>query len=81
MTRIQALGEEGRVLNIDADGDVKVNVGGAFWTFNPEALSLVEQGTGSEGIFEQDIRAGTNSNVKCKSGNTSGLWSERIGLP
>eukprot|EP00057_Strongylocentrotus_purpuratus_P031361 XP_784379.3 PREDICTED: E3 ubiquitin-protein ligase MIB2 isoform X1 [Strongylocentrotus purpuratus] len=50
----KALGEEGRVLNIDADGDVKVNVGAAFWTFNPEALSLVEQGTGSEGIFEQD---------------------------
>ncbi|XP_054768825.2 E3 ubiquitin-protein ligase MIB2-like [Lytechinus pictus] len=53
----KALGEEGRVLNIDADGDVKVNVGGGFWTFNPEALILVEQGSGSEGIFEQDLRS------------------------
>ncbi|XP_030843124.1 E3 ubiquitin-protein ligase MIB2 [Strongylocentrotus purpuratus] len=59
----KALGEEGRVLNIDADGDVKVNVGGAFWTFNPEALSMVEQGTGAEGIFEQDIRAGVMAHL------------------
>ncbi|XP_030843382.1 E3 ubiquitin-protein ligase MIB2-like [Strongylocentrotus purpuratus] len=59
----KALGEEGRVLNINADGDVKVNVGGAFWTFNPEALSMVEQGTGSDGIFEQDIRAGVMAHL------------------
>eukprot|EP00057_Strongylocentrotus_purpuratus_P028263 XP_011682737.1 PREDICTED: probable serine/threonine-protein kinase DDB_G0278665 [Strongylocentrotus purpuratus] len=34
----KVLGEEGRVLHIDAYGDVKVNMGGASCIFNPKAL-------------------------------------------
>ncbi|XP_071511862.1 E3 ubiquitin-protein ligase MIB2-like [Diadema antillarum] len=49
----RAIGKEGRVLFLDADGDVKVNVGGTFWTFNPDCLIPAEQEHGVDGLFEQ----------------------------
>lgn len=38
-----ALGKTGRVVMVDSDGDVKVDVGGGTWTFNPESLTLVKR--------------------------------------
>ncbi|XP_072174703.1 uncharacterized protein [Diadema setosum] len=48
-----AIGMDGRVLFSNADGDVKVNVGGNFWTFHPDCLIPVEQEHGVDGFFEQ----------------------------
>jgi len=32
---VQTLGETGTVLSVDSDGDVRVDVTGHVWTFNP----------------------------------------------
>lgn len=41
----QALGKEGKILEVDGDGDVVVMVGTDLWLFNPAAL---EDLTGGE---------------------------------
>ena len=41
----QALGKEGKILEVDSDGDVVVMVGTDLWLFNPAAL---EDLTGGE---------------------------------
>ena len=43
----QALGQEGRVLEVDSDGDAVVLVGTRLWLFNPAALTLETAGNGT----------------------------------
>ena len=38
----QTLGKVGRVVEIYPDGDVKIDVGGVSWTYNPAILSRVD---------------------------------------
>lgn len=40
---LQALGKVGRVVHLYKDGDVKVQVGGGCWIFNPLAVTKVDQ--------------------------------------
>ena len=40
----QALGKEGKILEVDSDGDVVVVVGTDFWLFNPAALEDMSGG-------------------------------------
>ncbi len=40
---LQALGKVGRVVHLYADGDVKVQVSGGCWIFNPLAVTKVTQ--------------------------------------
>ena len=34
----QSIGQTGKVLRVDSDGDVKIEVSGSSWTFNPLCL-------------------------------------------
>jgi E3 ubiquitin-protein ligase mind-bomb len=39
---MQTLGKVGRILEIYPDGDVKIDVGGVSWTYNPAVVSRVD---------------------------------------
>ena len=39
---LQTLGKVGRVLEIYPDGDVRIDVGGVSWTYNPAVVSRVD---------------------------------------
>ena len=41
---IQALGKEGKILEVDSDGDAVVLVGSDLWLFNPAALEDLSGG-------------------------------------
>ena len=41
LATVQTLGTVGRILEIYADGDLKVDIRGVTWTFNPSAVSKV----------------------------------------
>ena len=47
---IQALGKEGKILEVDSDGDAVVLVGSDLWLMNPAAL---EDLTGGEGTSQR----------------------------
>lgn len=38
----QTLGKVGRIVEIYPDGDVRIDVGGVSWTYNPAAISRVD---------------------------------------
>ena len=38
----QTLGKVGRIVEIYPDGDVRIDVGGVSWTYNPAAVSRVD---------------------------------------
>ena len=38
----QTLGKVGRIVEIYPDGDVKIDVGGVSWTYNPAVVSRVD---------------------------------------
>ena len=40
--RLQALGQQGRVVEVDCDGDIKVEVKGQKWTLHPAVLTLLD---------------------------------------
>ena len=44
---IQALGKQGKILEVDGDGDVVVMVGTDLWLFNPAALEDMSGGEAS----------------------------------
>ena len=39
---MQTLGKVGRVLKVYPDGDIKVDVRGSTWTYNPRVVSKVD---------------------------------------
>ena len=39
---VQTLGKVGRVVQVYPDGDLKVDIRGGEWTFNPKNVSRVE---------------------------------------
>ena len=39
---LQTLGKVGRIIEIYPDGDVRIDVGGVSWTYNPAILSRVD---------------------------------------
>lgn len=62
---IQALGKEGRILEVDSDGDVVVLVGTDLWLFNPAAL---EDLTGGEASSRRnDTPAGSTGKLRVKA--------------
>ncbi|CAF0984861.1 unnamed protein product [Adineta steineri] len=54
---VPALGKVGRVIHLYADGDVKVQVSGGSWIFNPLAVTKVDQTHSTEGGNEERLNA------------------------
>lgn len=45
----QSIGQTGKVLSVDADGNVKIAVSGGTWTFNPLCLQPVNKDPSTRG--------------------------------
>jgi len=57
----QVIGKTGKVISVDSDGDVKVDFGGAKWTFNPQCCTLVSQGQGRVPSARASVTVNTQS--------------------
>lgn len=52
----QALGKTGKVTKIYPDGDMRIQLGGHTWTFNPLSVNLVPPGSDAANSFVEANR-------------------------
>lgn len=52
--QLQALGKTGKVIKIYPDGDLRVDINGHTWTFNPMNVTLVPGGTSTANASTPD---------------------------
>ena len=61
------MGKVGRVVHLYTDGDVKVQVAGGSWIFNPLAVAKVSQTHCAEGGNEGNLKSSLSSVEKMNS--------------
>jgi hypothetical protein len=61
----QALGKTGKVIKIYPDGDMRVQLGGHIWTFNPMSVTLVPAGSEAANSFTEASRGKEAEALTC----------------
>lgn len=57
---LQVAGKTGRVVAVDSDGDVKVEIAGNRWLFNPQCCIIESQAAASSGSDDDDDNNGSD---------------------